>query len=64
MKRPSELTREQLEEIIGRIRDILWRQCRLPDYAACGSQNDATSGESSSEGLHVPGIRCHSRDWE
>jgi hypothetical protein len=25
MKQPSELTRERLEEIVGRIRDILWR---------------------------------------
>jgi hypothetical protein len=25
MKQPSELTREQLEEVVGRVRDILWR---------------------------------------
>ena len=25
MKQPSELTREQLEDIVGRIRDILWQ---------------------------------------
>jgi hypothetical protein len=25
MKQPSELTRERLEDIVGRIRDILWR---------------------------------------
>jgi hypothetical protein len=68
MKQPSELTREELERMVGRIRDILWRDTATGELDPDRSWDVATiedvSGVVEDAGLKPDPVRPASRTTE
>jgi hypothetical protein len=68
MKQPSELTREQLEGIVGRIRDILWQDAVTgeldPDRSWDVETIECVSGVVEDAGLKPDPVRPASRTAE